>query len=875
MTDQDETVAVVSTGVRGLDEVLDGLRIGDNVVWRVDDIEDYRRFVDPFVASARAQERSIIYLRFGRHAPLVEDGPNVRIVNIDALRGFEAFTRHVYQLITDHGRGAFYVCDCLSDLLTAWATDHMVGNFFRVVCPYLYELDTVAYFALYPQSHSHITLSRIRETTQVMIDVRHAADEVQVQPVKVWQRQSPTMFLPHRQRGEQFLPVIDSSDATRLQALLEQQHQQRSQHRLLDYWDRLFLTASEAVAGNWKQEQQADVLEQILGAMIGRDERILALARRHLGLEDLLAIRARMIGSGYIGGKAVVMLLARQILMHEDPERWERHLEPHDSCYLGSDVYYAYLVHNGWWPRVMRHYTEAGYFSEARALREVMLHGEMPTEVRLQLERMLDHYGQYPILVRSSSLLEDGFGNAFAGKYESVFCVNQGSPERRLAQLEDAIRRVYASTMSDDALAYRRQRGLADREEPMALLLQRVNGRYHHHFYLPDAAGVGVSRNTFVWDPDMDPAAGMMRLVMGLGTRAVDRIEGDHACVVALDLPHKRPFRDQNDAYRFSQHEVDVLDIDDNSLRSVPLRDLAGTAPDLPLQSLAELDREATARAREMGDDRPLWRLTFTPLLSDSDFVPLARSMLTTLEQGYAHPVDVEFTIHLDDQGAPSFNLVQCRPLPTVGPNQEVELPTRLPEERLFFATNGHFMGGNLDLPIARIIHVDGPRYSALTTPQKFAVARLVGELNRKLVDRSTSPTLLIGPGRWGTGSPELGVPVRFSDISQVSVLVEVAELGAGMVPDLSFGSHFFLDLVESGIAYVALFPSEADAEYRADWLEAPGSRYKVKLADEEPARDPDVAATVSLYDVTGLGLRVVADVVAQRLVCYQVAESD
>ncbi|MGE0079955.1 MAG: PEP/pyruvate-binding domain-containing protein [Thiohalomonadaceae bacterium] len=861
--------SMVSTGIHGLDEVLDGLRIGDNVVWRVDDLSDYRRFVGPFVQAAQAQGRNIIYLRWGSHPPLLTAGTGIRVVTIDALGGFEAFTRQVYQQISDHGRGAFYVCDCLSDLLNAWATDDMVGNFFRVVCPHLYDLDTVAYFALNPQSHSHGTLSRIRETTQVLIDVHHAADEIQVQPVKVWQRQSPTMFLPHRQRGDQFLPVIDSSEASRLQALLEARHQQLSHHRLLDYWDRLFLRAAQAVAGEAGAEEREAVRDQILNVLVSREPRMQALARRYLELEDLLSIRARMIGSGYIGGKAVGMLLARNILYRDAPETWCDHLEPHDSFYLGSDVYYAYVVHNGWWPLLMRQRTEAGYLKDGEVLREAMLHGAMPPEVHQALERMLDHYGQYPILVRSSSLLEDGFGNAFAGKYDSIFCVNQGSPEERLAQLEDAIRRVYASTMSEDALIYRLQRGLALQEEPMALLLQRVNGRYHRHLYLPDAAGVGISRNTFVWDADMDPAAGMLRLVMGLGTRAVNRIEGDHACVVALDEPHKRPYRNRDDLYRFSQQQVDVLNITANRHQSVPLHELQIQAATLPLPLLAEVDRDASERARAIGRNEPVWRITFDPLLRDGRFVPLAQQMLKTLEAAYQHPVDVEFTVHLDAQGAASFNIVQCRPLATLGTDREVVLPEQVAPERLFFATRGHFMGGNIDQRIARIIHVDGPRYSALGVQQKHAVARLVGRLNRDLPDRFTCPVMLIGPGRWGTSSPELGVPVRFADINKVAVLVEVAALHAGMVPDLSFGTHFFQDLVETAIAYVALFPGERDTDYRPEWLERLPSECRVPLP-EDVAEDPEVAAVVSHYEVSALSLHVAADVVRQRLFCFQ-----
>lgn len=864
----DEATNFVSTGLHGLDTVLDGLRIGDNVVWRVDAIADYRRFVEPFVAAAAANDRLIIYLRFGQHEALVRPGPGVRIVAIDATGGFESFTSRIYQLITDHGRGAFYVCDCLSDLLSAWATDYMVGNFFRVVCPYLFELDTVAYFALHPQSHSHTTLSRIRETTQVLIDVHHAEDERQIQPVKVWRRQSPTMFLPHRQRGDAFVPVIDSSDATRLQAALEHRRGSASR-RQLDCWDRLFLEAGELVAPEADAVRRAQVHEHLLQILIGRETRILDLARRFLALEDLLAIRSRMIGTGFIGGKAVGMLLARRILLASDPARWGQCLEPHDSFYLGSDVYYAYLVHNGWWPRIMRQRTADGYFEEARSLHQDMLHGEIPGEVRQELERMLDYFGQYPILVRSSSLLEDGFGNAFAGKYESTFRVNQGPPETRLQELENAIRLVFASSMGEDALVYRQQRGLATQEEPMALLLQRVNGRYHGGYYLPDAAGVGVSRNVFAWDPEMDPRAGMLRLVLGLGTRAVDRVEGDHACVVALDQPQRRPFRDIGDAYRFSQHAVDVLDIMGNRLRSIPLRELVEAAPALPLQRVAELDREATERARAHPGGGPIWRLTFTPLLRDGSFVSMMRDLLDELERAYGYPVDIEFTLHLDREGIPSINLVQCRPLQTLGESQQVVLPAQVPAERLLFASRGRFMGGNMDQPVDRVIHIDGPRYSALSISQRYAVARLVGRLNRSVARRDDCPMLLIGPGRWGTTSPELGIPVRFADISRVAVLVEVAELGAGMVPDLSFGSHFFQDLVESAIGYVALFPQEAGTDFHPQWLDAIAPEHRVPL-DQDEAADPAVADALRLYDVRDTGLRVVADVVQQRLYCYQ-----
>jgi hypothetical protein len=503
----------------------------------------------------------------------------------------------------------------------------------------------------------------------------------------------------------------------------------------------------------------------------------------------------------------------------------------------------------------MRQRSADGYFSEATNLRQGLLAGRFPPEIRAELERLLDHYGQYPILVRSSSLQEDGFGNAFAGKYDSVFLVNQGAPEHRLTALEDAIRQVYASTMSDDALMYRKQRGLDQREEPMALLIQRVNGRFHGRYYLPDAAGVGVSRNTFAWDTNMNPAAGMVRLVMGLGTRAVDRIEDDHACVMALDYPSRQPFRNQDESYRFSQHLLDVLDLWEGQLATRPLSQLTQEVSDLPLEHLGEVDQPASRRAEELDLPAPVWRLTFKPLVRNGQFVARLSSLLKTLEAGYQHPVDVEFTLHLDDTGEPAFNLVQCRPLATIGETTAAAIPAEIPDQKLLFRTRGHFMGGNINLCVQRVIRVDAAVYSRLTVSQRYEVARLIGEQVRTGDDK----TMLIGPGRWGTSSPELGVPVRFADIARVAVLVEVAEMEGDMVPDLSYGSHFFQDLVETGIAYVALFPNGRNCTYQLERL--PGINTHVRDASPERA--------IQIFDLRADPLQLTADVVSQNLACY------
>ena len=133
--------------------------------------------------------------------------------------------------------------------------------------------------------------------------------------------------------------------------------------------------------------------------------------------------------------KACGMLLARKIIHTELPE-YRSYFEPHDSFYIGSDVFYTYIVSNNCWETRIAQRTEEGYFSKAGALKEALLSGSFPPDIREKFRTVLEYFGQSPIIVRSSSFLEDGFGNAFAGKYESVFHVNQGSPEERLKPLK-------------------------------------------------------------------------------------------------------------------------------------------------------------------------------------------------------------------------------------------------------------------------------------------------------------------------------------------------------------------------------------------------------------------------------------------------------
>ena len=855
--------AWASTGLDGLDNILNDLRKGDNVVWQVDRIEDYKRFVVPYVTRAEQNRRKLVYMRFANHPPLIDDGVNTHVYKLYADAGFELFSTQVHNIIAQEGKEAYYVFDCLSHLLSAWATDLMIGNFFMITCPFLYELDTIAYFALLRNEHSFKTIARIRETTQLLLDLYNFEDHFYIHPLKVWKRYSPTMFLPHIQKADKFVPLTSSVDATQLISHISSQGLEPSQ-RALDYWDRLFLRSeelSETASATVEDKQQT--IERLCRVMIGRDERILSLARKNFSLKDLLNIENRLIGTGFIGGKAVGMLLANSIVSKETSADLGRYLELHDSYYVGSDVFYTYIVENSWWKLRMEQKTREGYFKVAEELKEKLLSGRFPDQIREQFQEMIEYFGQSPIIVRSSSLLEDAYGNAFAGKYESFFCVNQGDPDQRYAQFEDAVRRVYASTMNEAALTYRLQRGLDQQDEQMALLVQRVSGSYRNGFFFPDLAGVGLSHNTFVWNPELDPKAGMLRLVFGLGTRAVNRVEDDYPRVIALDAPLLRPISGMDDVRKYSQRQVDVLDINKNVLRAVPAEELLSEDIDIKLDLVAVRDSEMARRTRQLGKSKEYWLLTFEKLLSETSFVEIMQRILRILENHYQYPVDIEFTVNFSHDGKPVINLLQCRPLQTRGTQAHYEIPEGVKPEKIFFRCEGYFMGGSISSNLRRIIYVEPEAYVDLPLSGKYDIARLVGKLNRQIANREKKPTILLGPGRWGTTTPSLGIPVSFHEINNMTVLVEIAYEGGNLIPELSFGTHFFQDLVEGDIFYVALFPNVQNVLFNRQLLDAIPN-----LLTELVPQSEKYADVVRVHDIDPGRLRIISDMVSQKLIC-------
>ncbi len=547
------------------------------------------------------------------------------------------------------------------------------------------------------------------------------------------------------------------------------------------------------------------------------------IAKEWITIQDLREIYKHKIGSGKIGGKAAGMLLARRILESVASPELKAHLTIPESFYLGADVTYAFMMMNN-----LMHWNDQKYKSEHDIRREYplivrdFLAGKLPQETLIELRTLLDKVGNQALIVRSSSLLEDNFGTSFAGKYESLFCPNHGSPDENLFQLSQAIQRTYASILNPDALLYRRSKGLQDYDERMAILVQVVQGERVGRYLLPHGAGVAFSRNQFRWNPQIRREDGFIRLVWGLGTRAVERLGNDYPRLVALSHPHLHPEATPRLISQYSQHFVDLIDLQDNQFKTLPVEQVLSV--DHPaLRYIAQTfsdDYLLPIRSNLLEGSSSSLVITYDELLRRTPFAGRYRELLSKLEEHYHSPVDTEFTLQLintlSTQPEVVICLLQCRPQSQFK-ESKAQLPASLNPADVVFTTQRLVPAGRV-ADITHVIYVTPEGYFSLSTQAERAhISHLISQLNARLEGKTF---ITIGPGRWGTINPDLGVPINYGDIYNTRALVEVTGGGISVAPEPSFGTHFFQDLVESNIYPLAIHLDDPDSQFNHSFFD-------------------------------------------------------
>lgn len=571
---------------------------------------------------------------------------------------------------------------------------------------------------------------------------------------------------------------------------------------------------------------------------------------------------------GKLGGKSAGLFLAKKIIeKHAAAESLLRQVKLPKTWFITSDWILHFVHHNELEDVLNWKYLEIDQVrQEYPHLVALFKSSSFPSELAKGLSLALDDFGDRPIIVRSSSLLEDRAGAAFSGKYKSLFLGNRGTKEERLAALMDAVAEVYASIFGPDPTEYRAERGLLDVHEEMGILLQEVVGQEVGKYFFPACSGVAFSNNEFRWSARISRSDGLIRLVPGLGTRAVDRVVDDYPVLIAPGQPTLRANVTVDEILKYSPRRMDVINLETNSFETVEVKDIlrycGARYPQIrQLISLVDHDRVEQPVGFLPDLEKKDAVFTFEGLIRKTPFVSYVREMLTLLQSKLGCPADLEFAYDGND-----FYLLQCRPQSYSGDALPAAIPQDIPADRLIFSANRYVSNGKVP-EITHIVYVDPEGYGHLPNENAMRdVGRAVGRLNKLLPKRQF---ILIGPGRWGSrGDIKLGVPVTYSDINNSAMLIEVARLKGNYLPDLSFGTHFFQDLVEASIRYLPLYPDDAGIAFREDFL-----RHSRSLLSELLPEFAGLSETLRVIDVAqeaqGQILRVVMNADVDQAVAF------
>jgi len=561
----------------------------------------------------------------------------------------------------------------------------------------------------------------------------------------------------------------------------------------------------------------------LIRRVLSDQPRFIRVAQHHIDVDDFGDFMRRVIfpvGShGKLGGKSSGLFLAAQILRQSSRDReLLQNVKTPKTWYLTSDSIFHFMGYNDLEDVVEQKYRELSQIrQEYPYIVHVFKNSPLPPEIVKGLSLALDDFGDVPLIVRSSSLLEDQTGAAFAGKYKSLFIANKGAKEERLAALKDAINEVFASLFAPDPIEYRIEHGLIDHHEEMGILIQEVVGAHVGHYYLPAFAGVAFSNNEFRWSSRIRRQDGLVRLVPGLGTRAVDRLSDDYPVLVAPGQPRLRVNVTPDEVLHYSPKKVDLINLKTRAFETVELSTLLKEyGKDFPLShqllSILEADhiRMPTALGVDPGKGNVL--VTFEGLFTRTPFLGQVQAILSVLQEALGHPVDIEFAHDGRD-----FYLLQCRAQSHSEESTPATIPKSVPPEKVLFSANRFISNGTVR-EVTHIVYVDAQKYAELKGQQDLlAVGRAISGLNQRLPRRRF---ILMGPGRWGSrGDIRLGVSVTYSDINNTTMLIEIARKQGDYAPEPSFGTHFFQDLVEGSIRYLPLYPDERGVVFNEGFL--------------------------------------------------------
>lgn len=545
--------------------------------------------------------------------------------------------------------------------------------------------------------------------------------------------------------------------------------------------------------------------------------------RKYVDIESFCDLLDNIIATpntnGKIGGKATGIFLANQIIKNKLLINSEfKEVKSPKTWYIPVDEFDKLLAANN-----LEKLNEHKYLdvTEARILYPKIIQTIKSLKISHyllnNLSHILDKCDNKPLIVRSSSLLEDQKGSSFSGKYKSLFVPYAKNKQERLEHIVDSILEVYASVFNPDAIQYRKEHKLLDSSEQMGIIIQEVVGQQVGEYYFPLYAGVGFNNNEFRWSPRIKREDGLIRLVMGLGTRAVDRLKDDYPLLVSPGQPQLTLNRIPQDMQRYSSRYLDVLDTENNKFCTLPIEQIIREHGDKILNLnhvISSLNDDFIKEVNPITTDfkTDSFIVTFEGLIKRTLIIKQLDTILSELKSALGFPVDIEFA-----SDGENLYILQCRPQSKGDSKDPPAIPSYIEQKTRIF-TSDKYVSNGIVTGVQTVVFVDPEEYVNLEKYQDMVnVGNIVSELN-KILPKKTF--ILIGPGRWGSrGDIKLGVPVTYSDICNTSMLIEVANEKALFRPELSFGTHFFQDLVESNIHYLPLYPEEKNCIFNRSFF--------------------------------------------------------
>lgn len=525
----------------------------------------------------------------------------------------------------------------------------------------------------------------------------------------------------------------------------------------------------------------------------------------------------RLIGTGKVGGKAKGLAFAHTIITGSTFESFVD--LPPINYVITTDIFQEFVEDN-LIKKILADAIDAAPESSEEdgaeyifaVVSEAFRNGKVRESYKKNLISVIEEIGDIPLAIRSSSLLEDSKKLSFAGKYGTRFSANTGSIEERYEKIELAIREVWASLYNPAARAYRKKHGFCDENEAMAVIIQPVMGKPHGNMFYPEIAGTVFSKVYRRPSTRIKKDDGIMRYCFGMGTRTVDRAK---ACQVFLSHPSLRPQGNQpEDIAQTSQIEFDFVDRNRGEFTTANVGDhLSFILKEHPMaSSFIEIycDNLLYWAGSSLGrkDGLPLFTFSSFPQRHPKFFSRM-KDLAHFLEESMGMPVDFEFTY---DTASEQLFIVQLRPLAAYEEMAKVRIP-EVREDQIILRGNRMVSNGRLE-HIKHIVYVDPYLYGKDDT--FYQVAREIGRINEKLAGTNY---ILVGPGRWGSSNPKLGTPVRYNEICNCGCLIEVGITEKNYTPELSYGTHFFLDLDNDGILYLPVFSGFKDNIFNHEWF--------------------------------------------------------